>query len=265
MFRLLERGRVCYLESARLKENPFLTHAFLTRWNGVSTGKFASLNLGLREGDEEERVARNWRLIADAFGLSVSQFFPIDQVHGDRIVVVEDLQDETSPVRCDAVLTARRGVALAVKTADCVPLLLVDREKQVVGVVHAGWRGTALGIAGKAVKALKERYSSKPGDTLAAIGPAVGVCCYQVDGKVFDAFKRSVSVRERAFRACQDVEGRWMLDLESANRIQLVEAGIPRENIFSAALCTSCRRDLFFSHRAEKGGTGRHLNFIVLN
>ena len=265
MFRLLERGRVCYLESARLKENPFLTHAFLTRWSGVSTGKFSSLNLGLREGDKEERVARNWRLIADAFGLSVSQFFPIDQVHGDRIVVVEDLQDETSPVRCDAVLTARRGVALAVKTADCVPLLLVDREKQVVGVVHAGWRGTALGIAAKAVKTLKERFDSKPADILAAIGPAVGACCYQVDGKVYDAFKKLSAVRERAFRACQDVEGRWMLDLESANIIQLVEAGIPRENIFSAALCTSCRRDLFFSHRAEKEGTGRHLSFIVLN
>ncbi|HRT71602.1 MAG TPA: peptidoglycan editing factor PgeF [Syntrophales bacterium] len=265
MFRLLERGRVCYLESARLKENPFLTHAFLTRWSGVSTGKFSSLNLGLREGDKEERVARNWRLIADAFGLSVSQFFPIDQVHGDRIVVVEDLQDETSPVRCDAVLTARRGVALAVKTADCVPLLLVDREKQVVGVVHAGWRGTALGIAAKAVKTLKERFDSKPADILAAIGPAVGACCYQVDGKVYDAFKKLSAVRERAFRACQDVEGRWMLDLESANIIQLVEAGIPRENIFSAALCTSCRRDLFFSHRAERGGTGRHLSFIVLN
>jgi len=265
MFRLLERGRVCYLESARLKENPFLTHAFLTRWSGVSTGKFSSLNLGLREGDKEERVARNWRLIADAFGLSVSQFFPIDQVHSDRIVVVEDLQDETSPVRCDAVLTARRGVALAVKTADCVPLLLVDREKQVVGVVHAGWRGTALGIAAKAVKTLKERFDSKPADILAAIGPAVGACCYQVDGKVYDAFKKLSAVRERAFRACQDVEGRWMLDLESANIIQLVEAGIPRENIFSAALCTSCRRDLFFSHRAEKEGTGRHLSFIVLN
>ena len=265
MFRLLERGRVCYLESARLKENPFLTHAFLTRWSGVSTGKFSSLNLGLREGDKEERVARNWRLIADAFGLSVSQFFPIDQVHGDRIVVVEDLQDETSPVRCDAVLTARRGVALAVKTADCAPLLLVDREKQVVGVVHAGWRGTALGIAGKAVKALEDRFDSKPADILAAIGPAVGACCYQVDGKVYDAFKKLSAVRERAFRACQDVEGRWMLDLESANIIQLVEAGIPRENIFSAALCTSCRRDLFFSHRAEKEGTGRHLSFIVLN
>ncbi|HRR42593.1 MAG TPA: peptidoglycan editing factor PgeF, partial [Syntrophales bacterium] len=175
------------------------------------------------------------------------------------------LQDETSPVRCDAVLTARRGVALAVKTADCVPLLLVDREKQVVGVVHAGWRGTALGIAAKAVKTLKERFDSKPVDILAAIGPAVGACCYQVDGKVYDAFKKLSAVRERAFRACQDVEGRWMLDLESANIIQLVEAGIPRENIFSAALCTSCRRDLFFSHRAERGGTGRHLSFIVLN
>jgi len=266
MFRFVQRGKVCCLESEALKACGFLTHAFLTRWNGVSEGKFSSLNFSTREGDEEDRVARNWDILAGVFGIPPSQFFMIRQIHGDEVVVAHGTGDTSwahPPVECDAVITSSRRVAIGIKTADCVPILLADRARQVIGAVHAGWKGTSLNIAAKSIRVMMERFSSRPQDILAAIGPAVGSCCYQVDAKVFSSSGGDEDWTS-AFRSCAE-DGRWMLDLALANRKQMLRAGLPPENISSLGMCTSCRTDLFFSHRAEKGGTGRQLNFIVLN
>jgi len=146
MFKFAQKGMVRYLESEALNACGFLTHAFLTRWNGASEGTFSSLNFSVREGDEEDRVARNWEILAGAFQISPSQFFMISQIHGDRIFVVDGLMDKDPsplPLQCDAVLTASKRVVIGIKTADCVPILLADRVRQVIGAVHAGWRGTA--------------------------------------------------------------------------------------------------------------------------
>lgn len=265
MFRFQEKGGVRYLESEALKACGFLTHAFLTRWSGASEGKFSSLNFSVREGDEEDRVACNWEIFAGAFRIPPSQFFMIRQIHGDRVLVVEDPMDKNPsslPVQCDAVITASSHVAIGIKTADCVPILLADRVRRIIGAVHAGWRGTVLNIAAKSIRVMKERFSSRPEDILAVIGPAVGPCCYQVDEKVFSSLKGDRDW-ESAFQRCAE-DGRWMLDLTLANRRQMLKMDLPPENISSVGICTSCRTDLFFSHRAEKGGTGRQLNFIVL-
>ncbi len=265
MFRLSKKGAIQFFKSEAFEESDFLTHAFLTRWKGSSEGKFSSLNFSLKEGDREDRVNRNWGMLAEVFGASASQFLMINQIHGDRVVVAEDLSHRSSsdlPLQCDAVLTAAKGVALGIKTADCVPVLLVDKVKRVIGAVHAGWRGTSLHIVAKAIRAFETRFSSSPSDILAAIGPAIGPCCYQVDEQVFSAAKEDKDWMS-AFRACSE-KGRWMLDLPLVNRLQLLRVGVPPENISSADICTSCRTDLFFSHRAEKGGTGRQLNFIIL-
>jgi len=265
MFKFAQKGMVRYLESEALNACGFLTHAFLTRWNGASEGTFSSLNFSVREGDEEDRVARNWEILAGAFQISPSQFFMISQIHGDRIFVVDGLMDKDPsplPLQCDAVLTASKRVVIGIKTADCVPILLADRVRQVIGAVHAGWRGTALNIVAKSIRVMEERFSSRPEDILAAIGPAVGPCCYQVDEKVFSSSKGDGDW-ESAFRLCAE-NGRWMLDLPLANRGQMLKMGLLPENISCMGMCTSCRTDLFFSHRAEKGVTGRQLNFIVL-
>lgn len=265
MCRLSKKGAVQCFKSEAFEGCGFLTHAFLTRWKGASEGVFSSLNFSLKEGDREDRVNRNWGILAEAFGVSAPQFLTIHQIHGDRIVVAEDLNRRSASdlvVQCDAVLTAATGVALGIKTADCVPVLLVDRVKRVIGAVHAGWRGTSLQIVAKAVRAMEKRFSSSTADILAAIGPAIGPCCYQVDEQVFSAAKEDKDWMS-AFRECSE-KGRWMLDLPLANRTQLLRAGVPGENISSAGICTSCRTDLFFSHRAENGRTGRQLNFIFL-
>ncbi|MCX5831885.1 MAG: peptidoglycan editing factor PgeF [Deltaproteobacteria bacterium] len=272
-FRFYRRGALEYLEALPLAECDFLVHAFLTRLGGVSEGSFAGLNFSYREGDRPEDVASNWRLLTEAFELDLPQFVLMRQMHGDRIVTIDSKEPgiiATSPLIpteahvCDALVTNRPEIAIGVRTADCVPLFLVDRVKRVIGVVHAGWRGTALNIAGQAVDVFVERFSSQPGDILAAIGPAIGPCCYEVDAAVYEALKVYPAAGRAPFVHPGVSKDRWMLDLALVNRTQLEQHGVPVENIFSGSHCTSCRSDIFFSHRRDCGRTGRHFSFMML-
>ena len=265
MFRFSKKDSVEYLESGALGGCDFLVHAFCTRWSGVSEGHFASLNFSVREGDGSDRIRKNRGIVASAFNLRADQFFVVHQVHGDRILIVDDANMSVlkhQSHQCDAIVTDRSGLAIGIKTADCVPVFLADREKRIIGVVHAGWRGTALNIAAKTVTAFAETFFSRSVDMIAVIGPAIGPCCYEVDETVFNAVTGDGSW-ESAFNPCGE-KGKWMLDLSSANRRQLIQAGIPSENVFSADVCTSCRKDIFFSHRGEAGKTGRQINFMML-
>lgn len=265
MFNFSQKGTVKYLESKTLKECDFIDHAFCTRRGGVSEGKFANLNFSLQEGDKEEMVFRNLEIVASSFGLSVEQFFMANQVHSDRILVIDAGSSGTAGNQSsdfDAIISDRSNLAIGILTADCVPVLMADRKKGVIGVVHAGWKGTSLKIAAKAVDTFVRRFSSSTTDIIAVIGPAIGHCCYQVDDVVFEAMKGDKS-REFFFRECNEKE-KWMFDLPLANRLQIQNAGVPPENISLTDICTSCRNDIFFSHRREMGKTGRQLSFIVL-
>jgi hypothetical protein len=261
---------VRYLESAALAGCEFLAHAFCTRHEGVSGERFGSLNFSTRTGDEPGKVSANWGLLCAAFGIPPDRFLTVHQVHGDAIHAVDGSMripraavfPSDVELSCDAMITDRPGIALGIKTADCVPVFLVDRMKQAIGAVHAGWRGTAQGIAGKAVDALRESFSSRPEDILAAIGPAIGPCCYEVDDRVFRAMP--LAGGGAPFFRPGSGAGRWMLDLAAVNRRQLEEKGSPSANISAAHLCTSCLPDRFFSHRRDGGQTGRHVNFILL-
>ena len=254
-----------YLEADVLKECDFLIHAFCTRHGGVSEDRFFSLNFSAWEGDRPENIHRNWEIIAFAFNLRVEQFLIVNQVHGDKVLVIErshyDLSRHDRP-SYDAIITNRGGLAIGIKTADCVPIFFVDKIRHVVGVAHAGWKGTSLNIAAKVVEALIEQFSCRAADIIAVIGPSIGPCCYQVDEKVFTAMD-SQEDRTSIFSRCSD-PGRWMLDLPLTNKIQIISSGVLEENVFSATYCTSCRRDVFYSHRGEGGKTGRQLNFIML-
>ena len=263
MFRFAQRDAIQYLEAEAISALDFVTHAFCTRLGGVSEGPFSSLNTGFLVCDREEDVRRNLALIGKAFAIPSERLVLMGQVHGDRIFILDgDGPPPGSIPECDGLITARPWIALAIRTADCVPLLFVDPVRRVIGVAHAGWRGTALRIASKMVDLFEKRFSSRLEDIVIAIGPAIGVCCYQVDAPVYAAFS-SWSGADRFFRPCPE-DGRWMLDLASANRIELMERGAPEGNILSAGYCTVCRRDLFFSHRASLGCTGRQVNFIMV-
>ena len=265
MFTFSRKGPIQYVESRALQGCGFVEHAFCTRWGGVSAGDFENLNFSFREGDPGEQVRKNWEILAGAFAVPARQFLVVNQVHGDRILAVDGdhpKPSENQVLEYDAIVTDRPGLAIGIKTADCVPILLADRAKRVIGAVHAGWKGTSLAIARQAVDTLVQRYASRPADIVAAIGPAIGPCCYQVDDIVFESM-RDAGRGEDFFSPCSE-KGRWKLDLFSANRWQLEAAGLHAENISSSGICTACRGDYFFSHRREKGRTGRHLNFILI-
>ena len=264
-FAFARRGGIQYLECRALKECAGITHAFCTRWGGTSEGKLADLNFGIHVGDSEEHLSGNRQRLRSAFDLPGDNPVTVAQVHGDRIMVIEETfrgEGGRGTLEYDGIITAGREIAVGIKTADCVPLLFADPERGVVGAIHAGWRGTSLGIAAKAVDVFIRSFSSAPADIMVAIGPAIGRCCYEVDAPVFHAFDHNETQRHAFTRG--KGKGKWMLDLIAANRLQAQEAGIPPQNIFAADLCTSCRRDTFFSHRGEGGNTGRQLSFIML-
>ncbi|MBA4423808.1 MAG: peptidoglycan editing factor PgeF [Syntrophus sp. (in: bacteria)] len=263
MFRFAQRGAIEYLEAEAISALDFVTHAFCTRLGGVSEGPFSGLNTGFLVGDRGEDVRRNLALIGEAFAIPSERLVLMGQVHSGRIVILDgDAPPPGSIPECDGLITDRPEVALGIRTADCIPLLFVDRVRRIIGVAHAGWRGTALRIASRMVDLFEKRFSSRVEDIMIAVGPAIGVCCYQVDGPVYSAFSLWLGV-ESFLHPCPEA-GRWMLDLASANRIELTERGAPAGNVLSAGHCTACRREIFFSHRASLGCTGRQLNFIML-
>lgn len=249
---------ISYYSSPNLESSPEIVHAFLGRTGGVSSGHLASLNLGRREEDSAENLAENKRRAVQTFGIDSEGLITVSQVHGDNIIVVDS--PDTSPhgiksLDADGLITNIKGMTIGILTADCVPVILYDGKNKVIAAVHAGWKGTAAKIAVKTVEIMAERYKSRPQEITAAIGPAIGPCCYKVGEDVVAA----VGHREEAaeLRGCE-----WYLNLQKANFLQLQGAGVA--DIDLSDICTSCRTDLFFSHRAEQGKTGRQLSFISL-
>ncbi len=238
-----------------------VAHGFTTRHGGVSEGPYASLNLSFSVGDLPDKVANNIRAVARAAGVLPFQIQTAKQVHGARVleeVVPQQDSELTLPrAEADALWTSTPDAAVAVRVADCVPVILVDPVARRVAAVHSGWRGTELKIAARAVKAL-EAHGSRASRLLAAIGPSIGACCYAVSPELaarFSAMFGSEVLRSAA--------GQPHLDLARAVRDTLREAGLPERNIDVLPDCTSCSRDHFFSHRRDKGVTGRQMAFAV--
>ncbi|MBF8251513.1 MAG: protein of unknown function DUF152 [Deltaproteobacteria bacterium] len=249
---------ITYYSSPRLEGVPGLVHAFLGRIGGISSGHLAYLNLGRRDEDKPENLAENKRRVAAAFGVDEGKIFTVSQVHSDLIVVLDSVDagvEEIKTQEADGIITDVKGLSIGILTADCVPVLLFDRKNKIVAAVHAGWKGTASKISAKAVEIMMERFESRPQDIAAAIGPAIGPCCYEVGEEVVSAFgdQEGVAVQQG---------NKWHVDLPKVNLLQLQDTGVT--DIDLSNICTSCRTDLFFSHRKEMGKTGRQLSFISL-
>lgn len=238
------------LQSPLLQGLGFL-HGFSTRAGGASAGAFASLNLGGSVGDDPEAVEANHRILAAAAGIERAAFRSATQVHGTELLVLGS-EKRPPPTEADALVATIPGLAVGVRTADCVPILLAHRPSGKVAAVHAGWRGTLVEIAGKAVATLAAA-GCPPRELAAAIGPAIGPCCYEVSEELAETFSARWSA---------EAKGR-ALDLPRINQLQLLAAGIPADHIDPLSLCTSCDEARFFSHRRDRGKTGRHLSFVV--
>ena len=226
---------------------------FTTRQGGVGGGPYRSLNLSYAVGDTRPAVARNRRLAAAAVGADPGRLVEAQQVHGVAAAVVGPRDAGRTIPGVDALLTDSPAIWLAIHTADCVPVLIVDPDRPAIAAVHAGWRGVAAGAVPAAVSRLKAAFGSDPARCLVALGPAIGGCCYEVDRAVAEAM-RGAPWWPRASRP--GAPGKWFLDLREAIRAQLTASGVPPDYIDAAPACTRCQPDLYFSYRRERA-TGR--------
>jgi len=261
---------------------PWLVHGFSTRKGGVSDvyGK-GSLNLGITEHDTRENVERNRIIFAQAIGAGNGKSpWPLVQMKQVHSGVVHKVDGPISgQLTGDGLITNVPELLIGIKTADCIPVLVVDTKKRAVGAFHAGWRGTVARVVEKGIGEMRKHYGTNPSDIEAAIGPAVHKCCYTVGEELIQAFESQFAYAKELFHEEYDFESlhnkypmlflnqrapghgeaatKIQLDLVEANRRQLLDARVPEANIYAFDACTSCDTKTFFSHRAESGKTGR--------
>jgi polyphenol oxidase len=273
---------VTVLQAAALNELPWLVHGFSTRPGGISEidGEKV-LNLGAVEWDKRENVEENKRRFHAAVGADDLEFISLHQIHSDVVRMIH--ASPGKQCKGDALATNRAGLLLGVRTADCSPILVVDPKKRAVAAIHAGWRGTLARIVVKTIGQMQMEFKSNPKDMLAAIGPTIGGCCYEVGTEVAADFSAKFSNASEVFDELRTGDEpnplQWLnmmppghqpppkkvlLDLKKANNLQLLEAGLREQNIFVSNLCTSCNVDRLFSYRKEATTSGRLLSVIGL-
>lgn len=263
-FVLKEKDGIWYGVFPRL-EAMGIIHGFTCRVHGESDLVPGELNMALHVGDTKDLVCRNREKVGRALGIDAKSFTTCAQVHGTKIAIVTAEQigsgayDFSDTIKdTDALVTSLAGVPLMLFFADCVPVMLVDYKRKIIALAHAGWRGSVGEIVLKTISKMTTAYGTKPEDLIAAIGPSIGRCCYEVDSFVYEQGKKY----KECFSAT-DI-GHWQLDLWSLNQQQLLAAGVARENILCAEVCTADNKEFYFSYRAENGCTGRLAAIISL-
>ena len=236
-----------------LQATGMVTAGISLRNGGVSPAPYASLNLAEHVGDDAKLVATNREILFQQTGLKDLHY--CRQIHGTCVIDVDNTGKASveDPPEADALVSARRGVALGIFTADCVPIFIHDIATPAIGIAHAGWRGTFAGVAVNTLAQMKARFGTVPTNCRIHLGPSIQKCCYTVSTELLTQF---------AERFGSTVRNGANLDLQAANVHQLSEAGLPAASISISAFCTACRTDLFYSHRAENGQTGRMLSYI---
>ncbi len=260
-------GNLLYLSFKTLNRLPGIIHGCSTRLGGVSSGCFKSLNLGFNTGDKKELIYENYSRLAQGAGIPFKSLTLSRQTHSANILKVDEnqkgmgLSKPYAYTDIDGLITNKPGICLIINHGDCIPLLFADSKQKAIGAAHAGWRGTAAGIGPKTVKKIVECYNLKAENIFAAIGPGIGPCCYKVGDEVAHIFRQLPG--SGAFLEPLK-EGGARLNLALANYYLLLNAGLKEENIQIAGLCTSCNKDLFFSHRRQGGKRGLMASFIYL-
>jgi YfiH family protein len=259
---------------------PWLIHGFSTSQGGVSPRNGSNvLNLGFTEWDTRENVQKNRKLFQSVLTADKLTLVSLKQFHSDVVCGFSSPPHE--PCSADASISNTPNLLLSIQTADCVPILLLDPKKRAVAAVHAGWRGTLQRIVEKTIGRMNMEFKTDPSDLLAAIGPAIGGCCYEVGTEVAAAFHSQFANAPEWFDELRTGDEpnpmQWLnqfppghqpppknvrLDLRKANRAQLLAAGLRQENIFVSDLCTTCRPDLLFSYRKQGSESGRMMSVI---
>ena len=258
----VQKNNLQYLVSPLLEEVP---HCFSTRYGGVSTGHLASLNLGTHRGDEPNNVMENYGILGQAVGFDPLNTVFTKQIHSDIVERVGAAHRGRGLLRevtegCDALVTNEENVVLTVFSADCTPILFYDPVGKAVGAAHAGWRGTAAGIAARVVEKMTAEFGSDPKNIRAAIGPCISKCCFETHKDVPDAMVASLG--EEARTCIQEKGEKYLVDLKGLNALWLRRAGV--EKICIAEECTACEPDRFWTHRRVGNQRGSLAAMITL-
>jgi YfiH family protein len=283
----LAKNKLQLLHSDKLAKLPWLVHAFSTRRGGVSRVYGGNaLNLGFTKHDSGQSVERNRELFLEGLGVGNGRkpwpLVSLRQIHSDLIHCVERVPDQI--LVGDGLITDVPELLLAVQTADCLPVIVVDRKRRAIGVFHAGWRGTAKRIVEKGVGEMQRNFGTDPRNLIAAIGPSIHGCCYEVGEEVRNKFETQFGYAAELFREVKESDPirekypmlfmtarapghseqpvKLFLDLVEANRRQLMDAGVAANNIEASSLCTACYTDLLFSFRGDRGVTGRLMGVV---
>lgn len=243
-----------------------------SRIGGVSTGLFQSLNCGLHVDDHPQQVVKNRRILASATTLPFEAWTFAEQVHGNGVEVVTEKhrglgRDSriTALQETDAMVTDKEGICLSLQFADCVPIYFIDPVRRVIALAHAGWKGTVKKIAMHTIDKMSEVFGCRKDTMMSIIGPSIRSCCYEVDTRVIrevNAVMEELQIEDSAYS--QINEHHYKLDLQQLNRQIMIKAGMLPTHIEISNICTSCNTDSFFSHRAEKGMTGRMVAWIAM-
>lgn len=258
-FENIKIGQLEYL----MADNIAVPHGFTTRLGGVSQGYLSSMNIGMHRGDLTENVEENFRILADGIGFKTRNLVLTRQIHTDIIRKVSrsdswGLNNHDYP-ECDGLISNDPGTALVVFTADCTPILLHDPVTGAVGACHAGWRGTAMDIAGKTVRSMVDAFGCDPKNIRAAIGPNLDVCCFETDKDVPDAMVETFGEDAKEF--IHPKENKFYVNLKAINELALRRAGV--ENIEISTACTMCLHEKYWSHRYTRGVRGSQGAIIV--
>ena len=252
---------VPYLTYNSLSEIKFINHAFTTRLGGVSEGEFTSMNTAFNRNDDPNRVTENYKRICGSAGFEFESLVASAQDHHTYVRAVTSKEKGIGIYRprdlesVDALITNEPGVTLVTYYADCTPLFFVDVKNRAIGLAHAGWRGTVGRIGEKVIEKMTALYGTDPKNVTCAVGPAISVCCYEVDEPCAANFLALTDLDTDKF-VFEKGGGKYMLNLLEANKQILMAAGVQEKNITLSDLCTNCNSELLWSHRATKGYRG---------
>lgn len=258
-----ERDGIVFFEFESLAGYGRIRHAVFSRQGGISSAPFDSLNLSVSVADTKERVYANRRHAYGLFGRDTDSVVHAHLVHGNAVARVTQANNGTWVEHVDGIVTNELGCALTMNFADCTPIFLYDPVQQAIGLGHAGWKGSVVDLPGAMVRKMEAEFGSKPADLLACVGPSISWEMYEVDeplvGEVQAGFVNWALLLQRVDGGGN---GRFHYNLPLANKVRLEQAGVTQIEL--SGLCTASNTDLFFSHRAEKGKTGRFGTIFVL-
>jgi len=268
MFKWKKKNNFRYLEIKNFSEKGCKAY-FTSRNGGISKGSYKSLNLGLHTNDRKEAVIKNRKITANKLNLNFSSFTSAEQVHGNRVYIVEkgdkgkgSINYSNSIKKTDALITNANDITLFSYYADCVPLYFYDKENRIIGLAHSGWKGTLKKIGSKVLEKMKVEFNSKMSDCLVAIGPAISKDFYEIDHNLASKFKNNFSNINNYL--VYKGKNSYLLDLPGIIKMMFLKKGIKNENIIESKMCTYSNEEHFYSYRRDKGVTGRMASIITL-